>query len=309
MSVKVSVLTTTYNHERFIAQNIIGVLAQQTDFVVEHIIGEDCSTDGTRAVVEEFWRHRPDVIKPILRERNIGRRANFIDCFHACRGDYIAIVEGDDYWTASHKLQMQADFLDANPDFAICFHALEHRTEDGSQPPRVNRSKRARYTLNDLLANNVVPTCTVMFRNHLFDAFPPWFTDVPAGDWPLNVLNAQHGDIGYIDEVMAVQRIHSGGVWSPKPASERRQSVVSILTTLRDNLDPCYRPTLEQNIARWQFKVLNALLIEHHYGSAGRYGLNMIAHPTVPRSIVTGAAFWAWRARSEVELPGRSSTS
>lgn len=299
MSVKVSVLTTTYNHEQFIAQNIIGVLAQQTDFAVEHVIGDDCSTDGTRAVVEDFWRQRPDVIRPILRAHNIGRRANFIECFHACRGDYIAIVEGDDYWTASHKLQAQADFLDANPDFAVCFHALEHRYEDGSQPPRVNRSTRDRYTLDDLLANNVVPTCTVMFRNHLFDAFPPWFADVPAGDWPLNVLNAQHGDIGYIDQVMAVQRIHSGGVWSPKPASERRQSVVSILTTLRDNLDPRYRPALERNIARWQFKVLNALLIEGRYAAAGRYGVRLLLHPDVPRVELLRAAGWASRAWSD----------
>lgn len=298
MSVKVSVLTTTYNHRRFIAQAIIGVLAQRTDFAVEQIIGEDCSTDGTRAIVEDFWRRRPDVVKPILRQRNVGRRANFMECFHACQGEYIAIVEGDDYWTAAHKLQVQADFLDANPDFAVCFHALEHRFEDGT-PPRINRRSRARYTLDDLLANNVVPTCTVMFRNHLFSEFPAWFADVPAGDWPLNVLNAQHGDIGYIDEVMAVQRIHSGGVWSPKPASERRQSVVAILATLRDNLDPRYRPILERNIARWQFKVLNALLIEGRYAAAGRYGLDLLLHPDAPRAEVLRAAVWAGRARSD----------
>jgi len=300
MSVRVSVLTTTYNHEPFIAQNIIGVLAQQTDFAIEQIIGEDCSTDGTRAVVEYFWRQRPDVVRPILRDRNVGRRQNFIECFHACQGDYIAIVEGDDYWTAARKLQIQADFLDANPDIAICFHALEHRYEDGSQPPRINRRSRSRYTLDDLLAGNVVPTCTVLFRNHLFDEFPAWFADVPAGDWPLQVLNAQHGDIGYIDAVMAVQRIHSGGVWSPKPASERRESMVSILKTFRDNLDPRNRPVLEQNIARWQFKVLNALLIEGRYAAAGRYGLDLLLHPDVSRAELLRAAGWASRARSDV---------
>lgn len=299
MSVKVSVLTTTYNHEPFIAQNIIGVLAQQTDFDIEHIIGDDCSTDGTRAVVEHFWRQRPDVINPILRERNVGRRNNFMDCFYACQGEYIAIVEGDDYWTASHKLQVQADFLDANPDFAICFHALEHCSEEGSQPPRINRRSRTRYTLDDLLESNIVPTCTMMFRNHLFAQFPAWFADVPAGDWPLSVLNAQHGDIGYIDEVMAVQRIHSGGVWSHKPASERRQSSVAILQALRDNLDPRFRPVLDQSIARWQLKVLNALLIERRFGPAIRYGLDMLLHPAAPRFEVARAAGWAWRARSD----------
>ncbi|MCA9871445.1 MAG: glycosyltransferase [Caldilineae bacterium] len=297
MSVKVSVLTTTYNHERFIAQNIIGVLAQQTNFAVEHIIGEDCSTDGTRAVVEHFQQQRPDIVKPILRPRNVGRRANFIECFHTCQGDYIAIVEGDDYWTASDKLQAQADFLDANPDHAICFHALEHRYEDKSQLPRINRREQARYSLRDLLDSNFIPTCTVMFRNHLFDEFPAWFNDVPAGDWPLHMLNAQHGDIGYIDDVMAVHRTHSGGVWSPKPASERRQSMVSILETFRDNLDPRYRPILEQNIARWQFKVLNALLVEGRYTAAGRYGLDLLLRPDVPRVEVLRAAGWSSQAR------------
>ncbi|MEZ4771120.1 MAG: glycosyltransferase [Caldilineales bacterium] len=299
MSARVSVLTTTYNHERFIEQNIVGVLAQQTDFAVEHIIGEDCSTDGTRAVVERYRQLCPDVVKPILRERNVGRRRNFIECFHACQGDYIAIVEGDDYWTASHKLQIQADFLDANPDIAICFHALEHRYEDGSQPPRVNRRNRERYSLLDLLDSNFIPTCTVMFRNHLFGEFPAWFDGVPAGDWPLHVLNAQHGDIGYIDEVMAVHRTHSGGVWSPRPASERRQSMVSILETFRDNLDPAYRPILERNIARWQFMVLNALMIERRFAAAGRYGAAMLLQPAAPRVEVVRAAGWAWRARSD----------
>jgi glycosyltransferase involved in cell wall biosynthesis len=297
MSVKVSVLTTTYNHEPFIGENIESVLAQQTSFAFEQVIGEDGSTDRTPAIVEDYWRRRPDVIRPILRPRNAGRRQNFFECFRACQGDYIAILEGDDYWTAPHKLQVQADLLDANPGIAICFHAFEQCFEDGA-PPRVSRRRRARYTLDDLLESNFVPTCTVMFRNRLFDEFPPWFAAMPAGDWPLHVLNAQHGDIAYIDEVMAMHRTHSGGVWSPRPVSERRQSMLTILQAFRDNLDPRYRPTLERSMARWELKLLNALLLERRYRAAGDRLLQWIAHPSTPRLELLKAAAWALRQRN-----------
>lgn len=297
MTVTVSVMTTTYNHAPYIGQAIESVLAQQTDFAWEQVIGEDCSTDGTRAVVQEYGRRYPDRIKPILRERNVGRRRNFLETFSACQGQYIAILEGDDYWTSPHKLQRQVDFLDANPDCTICFHAVEARAESGVQPPKLVRASRPRYTLEDLLEQNVIPTCSVMFRNHLFDRFPDWYLQAPAGDWPLHVLNLHHGDAGYIDEVMAVYRVHGGGVWSPQATSDRRRQILAILELFYHHLDPVYRPKIEQSIARWHFKALNAMLIERDYRAAAAYGWKLLVAPGVPRTALLKNTAWAVRSR------------
>ena len=130
--VKVSVHMITYNHERFIAQAIEGVLMQQTDFAVELVIGEDCSTDGTRAIVRRYGERYPERIRLLLQERNLGARANALATLNACRGQYIALCEGDDYWTDPTKLQKQVDFLESHPECSLCFHRVLVVYEDGS---------------------------------------------------------------------------------------------------------------------------------------------------------------------------------
>src|ERR1035438_4784180 len=134
---KVSVLIITYNHEKYIAQAIESVLMQKTDFRYELIIGEDCSTDGTGEIVREYGRKRPEIVHAPLRERNIGARRNFRRIFAAARGKYIALLEGDDYWTSPQKLQAQADLLDAHPETSLCGHRSVWHYENGAQPDRV----------------------------------------------------------------------------------------------------------------------------------------------------------------------------
>jgi glycosyltransferase involved in cell wall biosynthesis len=132
-NMKLSVAMITYNHERFIAQAIESVLAQKVDFDYEIVIGEDCSTDGTRAVIMDFQRRCPDRIVVLLRERNIGAMRNLAGTIAACRGKYLAVLEGDDYWTCANKLQKQVDFLDKHPDWAVCCTRAEVRNECDTQ--------------------------------------------------------------------------------------------------------------------------------------------------------------------------------
>ena len=129
---RLSVAMITYNHERFIAQALESVLAQRVNFDYEIIVGEDCSTDGTRAIVMDFHRRYPGGIVPLLREKNIGGARNIELTLAACRGHYLAMSEGDDYWTCEDKLQRQVDFLDANPDYAICCHRVQIFDEIGT---------------------------------------------------------------------------------------------------------------------------------------------------------------------------------
>ena len=240
-----------------------------------------------RAVVEYFWRQRPDVLsQSFVIATSAGVRTSS-RCFHACQGDYIAIVEGDDYWTAARSCKSRLIFWTRTRLHRDLLPCARTRYEDGSQPPRINRRSRSRcYTLDDLLAGNVVPTCTV-HRSATISSliFPHGLRTCQTGDWPLQVLNAQHGDILYRRAVMAVQRIHSSGVWSPKPASERRESMVSILKTFRDNLDPRNRPvpgTKHRALAVQGAE--HALLIEGRYAAAGVTGLDLLLHPDVSRA-------------------------
>jgi glycosyltransferase involved in cell wall biosynthesis len=128
----VSVLMLTYNHEPYIAQAIDSVLMQKTDFPYELIIGEDCSTDGTRAIVEKYAHTYPKIIRVITGPLNIGALANIIRINAAARGKYIATLEGDDFWNDELKLQKQADFLECNPEYGLVHSDVNHWHEEGS---------------------------------------------------------------------------------------------------------------------------------------------------------------------------------
>ncbi len=222
---KLSVCITTYNHEKYIAQAIESVLMQRTNFDYEIIIGEDDSADNTRQIVKEYKSRYPDKIRLFLNDRkNViyinghpTGRWNFINNLKHAQGKYIALLEGDDYWTDPYKLQKQVDFLDSHPNFAICFHWagwLVEATGDirswNYGPPEM----KSFYTVDDLLEHsNFIPTCSTVFRNNVPKEFPDWYYNIEVGDLPLHIMNAQHGKIGFIDEKMAVRRWHSKGLY------------------------------------------------------------------------------------------------
>lgn len=236
---KVTVLVVTYNHEKFIDQAIESVLMQQTDFEYEVVIIEDCSTDRTRDIVIDFQKKNPNRIRLVLAEKNSNvRRACKREILNA-RGSYIAVLDGDDYWTSPQKLQKQADFLDIHKEWSICFHNTTILYDDNSKKPRnSNPPEQKRIsTLEDLLAGNFIPTCSVMFRSGLFESFPSWFDTVWAADWPLHILNAQHGKIGYIDEVMGAYRQHSDGMWNRLSKIQQISRVLEFYEQMHVNLN------------------------------------------------------------------------
>lgn len=128
----VSVVSVTYNQASHIARMIEGVIGQKVDFPMEFIIADDCSTDGTLAVCEKYRDVYPSIIRIISGPSNIGAVANEKRAIEAARGKYIATCEGDDWWTNPLKLQKQVDFLEAHPDFSVCFHRYRkyHSVED-----------------------------------------------------------------------------------------------------------------------------------------------------------------------------------
>jgi glycosyltransferase involved in cell wall biosynthesis len=233
--VKVSAFILTYNHERFIGQAIEGFLVQKTDFPCELVIADDCSTDGTREVIRRYWEKDRDRIRVLLNRRNIGAWRTVARAYKACRGQYVATVEGDDYWTSPDKLQRQADLLDRHPDYAMCFHSVQMVWDDGSRETILYRPQqiKATYTLRDLWGGNFIGSCSPMYRRGVFGDFPVWYYSMPVGDWCHHILHAQHGDVGYIDEPMAVYRQHGGGIYSMKPALYRLRIAVDVLRRFR----------------------------------------------------------------------------
>lgn len=214
---KVSVAIMTYNHEKYIADAIEGALMQNVDFPYEIVIGEDCSLDRTRDLVRDYKIRYPDKIRLRLQEKNVGPRRNLAELLGACRGEYIAYIDGDDYWTSPKKLQSQADFLDSHPECSSCFHSVIRIFEDGSQDVAYPPGKKEIYTLEDLWLNpTLLHFGATMFRRGIFGDLPSWFFngEIYFGDWTIHVLNAEHGKIGYLDGVMGAYRKHSGGIYS-----------------------------------------------------------------------------------------------
>jgi glycosyltransferase involved in cell wall biosynthesis len=248
---KLSVMMITYNHERFITHAIESVLAQRVNFDYEIVIGEDCSTDGTRAVITDFHRRYPGRIVPRLRDQNIGVMRNLEATLAACRGRYLALLEGDDYWTCDEKLQRQVDFLDTHPGSSMCCHRVQFLNETGFAEADVFPSLPAGpYTIEDLLKDNFVMTCSAVLRRDLIPTLPPWFREMKLGDWPMFALAARHGTIELMDEVMSVYRKHQGGVWSSLSSVSRSREIVRMLKALDKHLDFQYTNAMRPTIGR-----------------------------------------------------------
>lgn len=250
----VSVWMITYNHEAFIGQALDGILMQVTSFPFEVVIGEDKSTDRTRAIVQEYQQRHPDRIRLRLAKENLHSQGMkpLASVLSACRGRYVAMCEGDDYWTDPYKLQKQVDFLESHHDYAICFHRscwLEQATGKIEYWKPWIRRHTYTYTLDDLVRGDFIPTASIMFRNGLVPEFPAWFYDVPVGDWPLLVLLAQHGDAGFIDQLMSVTRIHGGGMWWGSSPSKHRQMVMKTFAQLRTHLGPGYEKLIKAGVS------------------------------------------------------------
>lgn len=231
----ISVFMMTYNHEKFIVEALEGIVNQIRNFDVEIVVGDDGSTDDTGKILMRYAKDHPFLFKLILHNENIGAVRNQLAVLNASKGKYVAMCEGDDYWTDPYKLQKQVNFLEANPGYAICFHAVNILDNDKERPSELNRSdKEQTYSILDLGDQNIMHTPSVVFRNGLIEKFPDWFSESPLGDYVLHFLNAKKGLIKYLPQTMAVYRMHNNGIWTslqhrPLTLLERYIKALSLL--------------------------------------------------------------------------------
>ena len=186
----ISVVMLTYKHEAFIAEAIEGVLMQEVDFEVELIIADDCSPDGTKDIVNHYIENHPKGhwIKYHQHEKNIGMMPNFIFALKEAKGKYIALCEGDDYWTDPLKLQKQVDFLEQNEEYNIVFHKVKILNFDGSFVEDDLLDNKIRdLDLVDVIKENRMHTPSIFFRN-VISEYPKWYYDAMPGDHPLQIM-------------------------------------------------------------------------------------------------------------------------
>jgi glycosyltransferase involved in cell wall biosynthesis len=209
------------------------------NFEIELVVGDDASKDGTVNVISSLNPPSGFRLKIIRQDSNLGMLPNFFSTLSQCSGQYIALLEGDDYWIDSVKLQRQVDFLEGNPDFSICYHPVKI---DKGIDRLLNDSEvveRDVSDIYDLAKGNFMHTCSVVFRANLFQKFPENFFSSTVGDYFLHMLNARHGKIKKIPVAMGVYRIHEGGVWSLQPNMD-----LKILTYLEAMMG-CFEPDVE----------------------------------------------------------------
>lgn len=217
-NIKVSVCMVTYAQEQFIGQAIESVVMQKVNFPFELVIGEDCGPDKTRNICLEYKEKYPEIIKLNLQEKNRGPQNNFIDTYNQCQGKYIAICEGDDYWTDPYKLQKQVDFMEQHPDFSMCAHTASTLMSGVLDEIKLDKSV---LTTSDLIEQDWgIMTASILFRKDMFD-LPEWYGKIKNGDYGLQLLLSLKGNIGYLPDNMSVYRQHFGGVSSTlKPLNQ-----------------------------------------------------------------------------------------
>jgi glycosyltransferase involved in cell wall biosynthesis len=215
--VKLSIVTTTFNQEKYIREALDGFLMQKTNFPFKVLISDDGSTDRTPEILVEYMNKYPNIIFPILGKQNVGAQTNFVNTLSIAKSEYVALCDGDDYWIDENKLQKQVDFLDSNKEYSICFHKTKVFFEDNSRREEIGpKNVKVVSSFSDLIKENYIPANTVVYRwrfgreENISGIIP---RNIIPGDYFVHLLHAQVGQIYHFKEVMSCYRRHSEGIW------------------------------------------------------------------------------------------------
>ncbi len=207
----------SFNHAKYIHSSISSVLRQERSFPIEIVISDDCSTDGTGEIIDQFERENPSIINRIDPSENIGMIANLQRVWSHCQGEFIAFLEGDDWWHDATKLETQVQFMEDHPDCVISGHGVRVIDFDDNvirQHPRDPESIPQITGPQELLEYNFIHSSSMMCRQGTIDDIPQWFKRLHVADRPLWLLHAIKGPAGFIHKTMSTYRVHPGGVWS-----------------------------------------------------------------------------------------------
>lgn len=214
-NIKVSVVCLVYNHGKYLRDCLEGIVRQKTDFSFEAIIHDDCSTDDSVEIINEYAVKYPTIIRPILEEVNLYSKHNgslrrAVD--KEVKGEYVALCEGDDFWTDPIKLQMQVDFLDLHPDYTLCFHNVHIIIESNRRQfvKIYSHLKTGDYSANEIIYKWTVPTCSAVMRSECYIE-RPYDRNFVVGDNVIWMNCCHYGKAYCINEKMATYRRRKDG--------------------------------------------------------------------------------------------------
>lgn len=234
MSPLVSVASCTFNHEKYIEQALISVLNQKTNFPFEIVIGNDCSTDKTRSIIEKYQVNYPNIINLINHPYNIGALNNMPSVLEMCKGKYIAYIDGDDFWTDELKLQKQVDFLEENAEFVACQHENSVVNSEGHLLRKTlwETPIPEKITQQELfISSNLSQTSTWMMRGEYFKNMPKFVKNC-CYDRVIAFYLTDFGKWATIPGSMAAYRIHETGSHSMQSNLTKTNQLLVMFSSL-----------------------------------------------------------------------------
>jgi glycosyltransferase involved in cell wall biosynthesis len=277
---KVSVTILTYNLEDYIEQCLTSVLEQSVNFDIEIIIGDDCSTDNTRIILQTFQERYPHMIKLILRQKNIGQIQNYLETMHQCKGEYIAHIDADDYMLPDN-LQQKADYLDGHPECTLVHNRAQFVDEKNRLIQLSDVRHATRGDINNLIVRNEIINSAKMFRR---SELTEQSFEIPqhniGHDWFFDLRLVQHGKICYLPTVLSAYRIHTSSTMNKVSFSKQVTSALYVINASKylDNVTKTSvgkaKALLYEKLSKYYFKrkhynrawiLLKGSLANHRY--------------------------------------------
>jgi glycosyltransferase involved in cell wall biosynthesis len=235
MNYQISILLVTYNHEEYIDKALSSLLCQTIEGPIEVVIADDRSSDNTLDIIKRYeGRDARLHFKYLNSTANIGITKNYQRGFAACTGEYVAVLEGDDYWYSSLKLKRQLDFLYSYSGCDLCsVNYFVYEEDQARFTIRTAIGREHRFIgARDLIADNLIGNfSTCMYRKSALDKLPKSLYEIKAYDWILNICIARHSMIGFLEEPMSVYRLHSRGAWTQKSSIEKLKEQIELIPT------------------------------------------------------------------------------
>lgn len=274
---KATVIVTSYNHEKYISQAIASVLMQTYNGDYEIILCDDSSTDRTLAIAEHILNNVPNHYI-IANQTNLGITKNYQQAFSRCRGEFVFIIEGDDYWTSPLKMQKQTDFLERHGDTSMCAHLFYKLTAGDVKPetPVLSSDAYSIFSAEDLITDPglISNFSTCCYRRSTLENIPIEAYSVTSYDWMINICSAIQAPLGRVNQCLSVYRVHADGSWSRKNKLQQLKDLHSIIPEYDRVLKYQFNRTFT---AKREKLAADIALLEAHPIESGSYRLSMLA--------------------------------